>query len=683
MASGQFVAKLNEYAQKSRLTVTYDDVGCAGPDHSRTFTQRAVVNGQTYPEGVGKSKKEAKQEAAKHALNELMMEGTDPPDSSQPTVDNHPPPVIEKSISQPNYICWLNEYSQKKRVALKAKESTKVGVNNVTPCCMFVVGGKEYPVAYGKTKKEAKEEAAKIVFDELCGGQTTGTMEEYDSYQSSDEKENLNQSTSENTERTKNMSVDSEQTHSEINYIGIINNHCQKLNCIPDFKFVNRCGPPHNPEFIYKVVIGKTEYPEGVGKSAKEARQNAAQLAVSAIQEQSNSSSKMSTSSEDGSPSRLSTSSTLGSTGSFSTPSTTSHSNSIIFADSSPPARSPDVKPKRRLAPKFSSAAEKHAVNPDVKEREKGNCPSKENVTETTTSRFLTEFDSIAPVGKGGFGTVLKATRNLDGRHFAVKIVRSKPKALREIGALTDLQHCNIVRYYTSWQEDSNYICDSSTQSSSSSQSSSNSPRKYLYIQMEFCENGTLRIWIDNMNDSAQIQRREESLSIMQQIVDGVAYVHSNKLFHRDLKPVNILFGKNNNVKIGDFGLVTAEDDDNDEIHMERTERTGTPSYMAPEQKSQKNYDRKVDIFALGLIYFELLWKLDSKSERAAVWSSIRSQNLPLVFPQKFPEEHKLIKSMLCEKPENRPEARKVKTSLEKCSDAINREPSHHINRTV
>ncbi|KAM4607895.1 interferon-induced, double-stranded RNA-activated protein kinase-like [Polymixia lowei] len=241
--------------------------------------------------------------------------------------------------------------------------------------------------------------------------------------------------------------------------------------------------------------------------------------------------------------------------------------------------------------------------------------------------------------------------------YCAVKIVRYKEKALREVDALVDLQHPNIVRYYTSWIEDSDYS-QGTTDSYSSSQSSSDSSPLYLYIQMELCEKETLEVWIDEKNTHKENPtRREESLPIAQQIVSGVEYIHSKKLIHRDLKPANIMFGMDAKVKIGDFGLVTAEDNDNDDNDddnlMERTEDTGTRSYMAPEQRSQTTYDRKVDIFALGLIYFELLWKLFSGMEKAA---------------------HKIIKSMLRMKPEDRPDASKLKKDLEECSDALHQE---------
>lgn len=193
---------------------------------------------------------------------------------------------------------------------------------------------------------------------------------------------------------------------------------------------------------------------------------------------------------------------------------------------------------------------------------------------------------------------------------------------------------------------------------------------------MELCDIKTLRLWIDEKNihnvrkSLRDSKRRAESLDIAKQIVSGVEYIHSKKLIHRDLKPANIMFGQDEGVKIGDFGLVTAESDDPENL-IERTVYKGTPVYMAPEQKSKSLYDRKVDIFALGLIYFELLWNIPVGDERKAIWEDARNQKLPQKFSYNFPHESQIIKSMLCVNPEDRPEASKLKMDFEECTRTL------------
>ncbi|KAJ7987354.1 hypothetical protein DPEC_G00325610 [Dallia pectoralis] len=631
-----YVAKLNEYSQKAQISdMKYEEVGTDGPDHLKTFSLRVVVKGLAYPVGVGKTKKEAKQNAAKHAWNGII----------------------------------------------EAEQ-------NETP----VVGNS--PVSTGVQKEDMNQAVVSL----------------------SNAVEHLN-----NSPAPKQRSFISAE---ETNFIGILNHYCQKTGLFIDFQLVERCGPSHNPQFVYKVVIDKKEYPTGLGKTAKEAKQQAAQHAWSALQEHPDWNSQVScrsTVSEEEDDDDVSSSLTASisqesqdatSSSCQSMSETGSTSDSIVFTNSShvclpkQDERPSNVKTKIKLAANFlmspvstkkagftvdlspvhpsglsclASAAPLKIVqdNPALK----GNNLGTSNRTmsaQLVKSRFLSEFDSIERIGKGGFGCVYKARRKLEQKYYAVKIVKSKEKAKREVGALADLQHPNIVRYYTAWEEETDYRCNNTSDSYSSSCSSSSSSSDFLYIQMELCDKRTLKVWIDEWNSQRTPKRREDSLHITQQIVNGVEYIHSKKLIHRDLKPVNIMFGSgdggvNEEIKIGDFGLVTAEDDNDDENMLERTKRTGTRSYMAPEQRNKTSYDRKVDIFALGLIYYELLCNVEwrTQMEKSKVWEDVRSQRFSQRFHTQFPLEHKMIESMLCANPEQRPDARQLKVDLMKATDIL------------
>ncbi|XP_018535800.1 interferon-induced, double-stranded RNA-activated protein kinase [Lates calcarifer] len=671
METGNYVAKLNEFSQKTRSTLDYEELGSAGPDHIKTFRQRVVFNGKGYPPGEGKNKKEAKQNAAKNALTSLLGSDQESVDSTSAAETSTAPDYQTTGTSHVNYICWLNEYGQKNRLSIRAVESTKPGLNNAVQCCSFVVGDKEYPAVSGKTRREAKEEAAKLVYDVICGSKTTETADLQD--------EELNQSISDICNKTGGLSLNNSFT--ETNYIGIVNHYCQKKRLSHTFIEVRSCGPPHNRQFFYKLVIDNKEYPEGEGKTVKEAKQSAAQLAWSALQEQSDWDSKVSfrsTASEDGAPHISAPSATMDSSESSSQSVPMSTSDSIMFIDSSNPSQA-QVSFRSTMSENDTTSSlsdpSSQSMPMGASDQAAVKTKSMGNGVTTTQSRFISDFDCIERLGKGGFGHVYKAREILVDKYYAIKVVRGKKKALREVTALSDLQHENIVRYYNCWMEDSEYKQDCSEDSSSSSQSISNSSPQYLYIKMELCDTKTLKDWITEMNKITlqHSKRREQSLNIAQQIVSGVEYIHSKKLIHRDLKPANIMFGREREVKIGDFGLVTAQvDDDDDENLMERTNKTGTPSYMAPEQKSERNYDEKVDIFALGLIYFELLWKLSTGHERVVIWKDARSQKLPEKFSLTFSHENRIIKSLLCVKPEDRPKARKLKTELEKWAQTLN-----------
>ncbi|CAI9598514.1 unnamed protein product, partial [Staurois parvus] len=138
--------------------------------------------------------------------------------------------------------------------------------------------------------------------------------------------------------------------------------------------------------------------------------------------------------------------------------------------------------------------------------------------------------------------------KKIDQKDYAVKKVKQRSeKDVSEVKALAVLDHPHIVRYYHSWAGEDTFSDDSC------SGDGQNQKLKCLFIQMEWCAKGTLEEWIERMEKVDKLK----SLTVSQQIVDGVEYIHSRNLIHRDLKPPNILFADDMVVKIADFGLVT------------------------------------------------------------------------------------------------------------------------------
>ncbi|XP_062320368.1 protein kinase containing Z-DNA binding domains isoform X2 [Osmerus eperlanus] len=295
-------------------------------------------------------------------------------------------------------------------------------------------------------------------------------------------------------------------------------------------------------------------------------------------------------------------------------------------------------------------------------------------------SRFFRDFELVSVLGAGGFGCVVKAKHKLDGEIYAVKILEYTIKASREIKALAMFSHPNIVRYYTSWDEKAFWINefndDDSTTSSqyptdseqrdscSSANGAENSGRDLscLFIKMEFCEKGTLNDWIKKRNEGTQNTfKTAEALHMFRQILSGVEYIHSKGHIHRDLKPENVFIGEDETVKIGDFGHVT----NTSSSLVNRTSETGTPIYMSPEQKTALDYDKKTDIFALGLIYFEILWKMPTVSEKFKLFENLRTQVFPEDFKNKYTTEHHMIRKMLSQTPAERPDVKEIAKYLE------------------
>nr|XP_020749100.1 eukaryotic translation initiation factor 2-alpha kinase 3-like [Odocoileus virginianus texanus] len=121
-------------------------------------------------------------------------------------------------------------------------------------------------------------------------------------------------------------------------------------------------------------------------------------------------------------------------------------------------------------------------------------------------------------------------------------------------------------------------------------------------------------------------------------------------------------------VKVGDFGLVTAMDQDEEDQmvltpmpgYARHTGQVGTKLYMSPEQIHGSSYSHKVDIFSLGLILFELLYPFGTQMERVRILTDVRDLKFPPLFTQKYPREYAMVQDMLSPSPTERPEAASI-----------------------
>uniref|UniRef100_A0A8C6VKJ1 eIF-2-alpha kinase GCN2 n=1 Tax=Naja naja TaxID=35670 RepID=A0A8C6VKJ1_NAJNA len=170
-------------------------------------------------------------------------------------------------------------------------------------------------------------------------------------------------------------------------------------------------------------------------------------------------------------------------------------------------------------------------------------------------------------------------------------------------------------------------------------------PSLILPLKMEYCEKSTLRDTIDQglYQDVNRLWR------LFREILDGLAYIHEKGMIHRDLKPVNIFLDSEDHVKIGDFGLATDHPANTVKVSNQNvvkndplgnlTGMVGTALYVSPEvQGSTKStYNQKVDLFSLGIIFFEMSYHpMSTASERIFVLSQLRLPSIE--FPEDFSE---------------------------------------------
>ncbi|KAK7689843.1 hypothetical protein QCA50_006482 [Cerrena zonata] len=201
----------------------------------------------------------------------------------------------------------------------------------------------------------------------------------------------------------------------------------------------------------------------------------------------------------------------------------------------------------------------------------------------TPSSKLLNAYQLGDCLGKGAFGQVYRALNWATGETVAIKEIQLSniPKSeigqiMSEIHLLKNLNHPNIVKY-----------------------KGFESTPEYLYIILEFCENGSLH------NICKRFGKFPETLVAVyiSQVLEGLVYLHDQGVIHRDIKGANILTNKDGCVKLADFGVAssTAAGAVRDDAVV------GSPYWMAPEVIEQSGATTASDIWSVGCTIIELL----------------------------------------------------------------------------
>lgn len=188
-------------------------------------------------------------------------------------------------------------------------------------------------------------------------------------------------------------------------------------------------------------------------------------------------------------------------------------------------------------------------------------------------------------IGEGGMASVYLAIDTILKREVAVKILRgdlskdnvSLVRFQREANAATKLSHPNIVEVYDVGEDHGKY-----------------------YIVMEYVKGRTLKDLIQQRGALST----EEAVNMMKQLVSAVMTAHKNGIIHRDIKSQNVLVKDDGTVKLSDFGIALAAD----AVQLTQTDViVGSVHYLAPELAKGEMATQQSDIYALGIVFYEML----------------------------------------------------------------------------
>ena len=190
-----------------------------------------------------------------------------------------------------------------------------------------------------------------------------------------------------------------------------------------------------------------------------------------------------------------------------------------------------------------------------------------------------------ARVARSGMATVYRAIDQRDHRVVALKIPHPDLEAdpvlfdrFQREGAIGEkLNHPGVMRVFGGEE------------------------RSRVYMVMEWCEGRLLR---DILDEGPMPQTR--SLRIVEAVLDALEYIHEMGVVHRDLKPENIMVDAHDDVKLIDFGIA-GDAGARRLTYANLTAALGSPNYISPEQVKGKRGDARTDIYAMGVILYEML----------------------------------------------------------------------------
>ena len=202
------------------------------------------------------------------------------------------------------------------------------------------------------------------------------------------------------------------------------------------------------------------------------------------------------------------------------------------------------------------------------------------------SGKSLGQYQLIEPIGSGGTAQIYRAYQPSVKRDVVVKVLSPSfqddpdfvQRFKQEVDLIAHLQHPQIIHVYDFGEQDGD-----------------------IFIVMAYMRGGTLA---DRIGQSQGGLPDDESIRLFSLIAKGMDFAHTKGIVHRDLKPSNILMDETGNPYLADFGLAKFTEG---KIELTNTMMTGTAAYMAPEIAREGKSTKRADIYALGVILFEML----------------------------------------------------------------------------
>lgn len=252
---------------------------------------------------------------------------------------------------------------------------------------------------------------------------------------------------------------------------------------------------------------------------------------------------------------------------------------------------------------------------------------------DTRRQWLLTDFKLVRLLGKGKFGKVFKAKEVMTKSVVALKILHKKQlqkenadvQLRREIEIQSALTHPNILRLY-------GFFYDA----------------RRIYLILEYAPGGELYA---HMKKCGGTFPEPKAAGYIASLANALLYCHQKGVIHRDLKPENLLLDANDNLKIADFGW---------SVHAVRAKRRttmcGTLDFLSPEMCEGKDYDTGIDLWALGVLLYEMLHGRPPFEEESPSHTKERIRHVDMTFPKPEVSERAkhLIKSLLRRDPRKR-----------------------------